>query len=89
MNYIKIILVAIGLIVAAMLALSAFSILYTALWYLFFIGILAVGGAVGYKVLTKKKKETPQLQDNMPIGIAEMNNADRTLEEYRSKYLPK
>ena len=88
MNFIKIILVAIGLIIAAMLALSAFSILYTALWYLFLLGIVAVGGAVGYKVLTKKK-ETPQLQDNMPIGIAEMNNADRTLEEYRSKYLPK
>lgn len=88
MNIIKIILVALGLIVAAMLALSVFSILYTALWYLFFIGILAVGGAVGYKFLTKKR-ETPQLQDNMPIGISEMNNADRVLEEYKQKSLPK
>ena len=88
MNIIKIILVALGLIVAAMLALSVFSILYTALWYLFFIGILAIGGAVGYKFLTKKR-ETPQLQDNMPIGISEMNNADRVLEEYKQKSLPK
>ncbi len=88
MNFIKIILVAIGLIIAAMLALSVIGIVYSALWYLFLLGIVAVGGAVGYKLLTKKK-ETPQLQDNMPIGVSEMNNADRTLEEYRSKYLPK
>ncbi len=88
MNIIKIILVAIGLIIAAMLAFSVIGIVYSALWYVFLLGIVAVGGAVGYKVLTKKK-ETPQLQENMPIGIAEMNNADRTLEEYRNKYLPK
>ena len=88
MNFIKIILVAIGLIIATMLAFSVIGIVYSALWYLFLLGIVAFGGAVGYKLLTKKK-ETPQLQDNMPIGIAEMNNADRTLEEYRSKYLPK
>jgi len=88
MNIIKIILVAIGLIIAAMLAFSVIGIVYSALWYVFLLGIVAVGGAVGYKVLTKKK-ETQQLQENMPIGIAEMNNADRTLEEYRNKYLPK
>ncbi len=88
MNIVKIILVALGLIVAAMLALSVFSILYTALWYLFFVGILAVGGAVGYKLLTRAK-EPRQLNENTPIAIAEMDNADRTLEEYKQKYLSK
>ncbi len=88
MSYIKIILVVLGLIVAAMLALSVFSILYSALWYLFLLGIVAIGGAVGYKVLTNKK-DSRQLNENTPIAIAEMDNADRTLEEYRRKYLPK
>ena len=88
MNYIKIILAVVGLIIVALFASSLIGLVSTVLWYLLLFGIVAVGGAVGYKVLTKKK-ETPQLQENMPIGIAEMNNADRTLEEYRSKYLPK
>ena len=88
MSYIKIILVVIGLIVAAMLALSVFSVLYSALWYLFLLGIVAIGGAVGYKVLTGKK-ESRQLNENTPTAIAEMDNADRALEEYRRKYLPK
>ena len=88
MNYIKIILAVVGLIVVTLLAASLIGLVSTALWYLFLFGIIAVGGAVGYKVLTRKK-ETPQLNENTPIGIAEMDRADRTLEEYRSKYLPK
>ena len=69
-------------------ALSVIGIVYSALWYLFLLGIVAIGGAVGYKVLTNKK-ESRQLNENTPIAIAEMDNADRTLEEYRRKYLPK
>ncbi len=86
MNYIKIILAVVGLIILAMIALSVFSIVYTALWYLFFIGVLVLGGAVGYKVFTRKK-ESPQLKENTPTAIAEMDRADRVLEEYRRKYL--
>jgi hypothetical protein len=88
MKYIKIILFAIGLVLAAMLAFSVIGIVYSALWYLFLLGIVAIGGAVGYKLLTKGK-ESRQLNENTPIAIAEMDNADRTLEEYRRKYLPK
>lgn len=88
MNFIKVILAAIGLIVVVMLAFSLLGIISTALWYLFLLGIVAVGGAVGYKVLTRGK-EKPQLNENTPIAIAEMDKADRTLEEYRRKYLSK
>ena len=88
MKYIKIILFAVGLVLAAMLAFSVIGIVYSALWYLFLLGIVAIGGAVGYKVLTGKK-DSRQLNENTPIAIAEMDNADRTLEEYRRKYLPK
>jgi 4-hydroxybenzoate polyprenyltransferase len=88
MNIIKIILVAVGLIIAAMLAFSIVGIVYSALWYLFLLGIVVVGGAVGYKFLVKDK-ESPQLEEKIPTTIAEMKNADRALEEYKRKYLPK
>ena len=88
MNFIKIILIAIGLILAAMLVFSIGGIVYSALWYLFLLGIVAVGGAVGYKLLVKDK-ESMRLEDNTPITIAEMKDADRALEEYKRKYLPK
>ncbi len=88
MNFIKIILIAIGLVLAAMLAFSVIGIVYSALWYLLLLGIVAIGGAVGYKLLVKDK-ESPKLEDKTPITIAEMKNADRTLEEYKRKYLPK
>jgi len=88
MNFIKIILICAGLIIAAMLAFSIIGIVYSALWYLFLLGIVAIGGAVGFKLL-KKDTEQPQLEDKMPVVIADMQNADRTLEEYKRKYLPK
>ena len=88
MNFIKIILIVVGLIIAAILAFSIIGIVYSALWYLFLLGIVAVGGAVGYKFLVKDK-ESPQLEDKTTVTIAEMKNADRTLEEYKRKYLPK
>lgn len=88
MNYIKIILAAIGLILAVMLAFSVIGIVYSALWYLFLLVVVVIGGAIGYKLL-KKDKEFVKLEDKTPIEISEMRNADRTLEEYKQKYLPK
>ena len=88
MNYIKIILVAVGLIIAVMLAFSIIGIVYSALWYLFLLAVVAIGGAVGYKLLVNDK-ESKQLEDKLPPTIAEIKNADRALEEYKRKYLPK
>ena len=88
MNYIKLILAAVGLILAAMLAFSVIGIVYSALWYLFLLGVVAIGGTIGYKLL-KKDDQQSQIEDKTPIAIADMQNADRTLEEYKRKYLPK
>ncbi len=88
MSYIKLVLIVVGLLVAAMFALSIFSIVYSALWYLFLFGIVAVGGVVGYKLFIKDK-ESPRLEAGTPTGIAEMKNADRALEEYKRKHLTK
>lgn len=88
MNLVKVILAVIGLAVAAIIALSVVGIIYTAVWYLFLLGVVAIGGAVGYKFL-KKQEEPAKLENNVTVKIAEMKNADRTLEEYKRKYLPK
>lgn len=88
MNTFKLILIAAGLILAVLLAFLAISLISSALWYVFLFGIIAVGGAVGYKLLIKDK-EPARLEDKTPVTIAEMQNADRALEEYKRKYLPK
>lgn len=88
MNFIKIILIAIGLILAAMLAFSVIGIVYSALWYIFWLGLVVIGAVVGYKLL-KKEKVSPQLEEKTPIVITHLDDAERTLEEYKRKYLPK
>ena len=88
MNWLKYILIALGLILLAMLASSVIGIIYGAFWYLLVIGVVAGGGYVGYKLL-KKDRNSLKLEDKTPTAIAEMENADRALEEYKRKYLPK
>jgi hypothetical protein len=85
MKLAKIILIAIGIFIAVMLGFTVVGIVYSALWYLFWIGVIAVAGTIGYKLL--KKPETPQIENTEPIGISELKNADKSLEEYKRKYL--
>ena len=85
MNWTKIILIAVGIFILVMLGFSLIGFIYSALWYLFWIGAIALAGTVGYKLL--KKPETKQIENREPIGISEFDDADRTLEEYKRKYL--
>lgn len=87
MNIIKIILIGVAVVLAAMLAFSVVGIIYSALWYLFLLGVVAIGGFVGYKLL--KKSDAPQIEGKQAVSIREMDDASRTLEEYKRKYLPK
>ena len=87
MNWIKIILVALGLFAAAMLLFWLFGVVYTILGYLFWGAMIGGIGYGGYKYL--KKDETPKLEEKTPVAISEMQNVDRELEEYKRKYLPK
>ena len=85
MNWTKIILIAVGIFILVLLGFSLIGFIYSALWYVFWIGAIALAGTVGYKML--KKPETKQIENREPIGISEFDNADRTLEEYKRKYL--
>ena len=59
------------------------------LWYIVIFGIIAIGGYTGYKLFLSggSDDEIPQLEEKTPVGIAEMQNLDRALEEYKQKSL--
>jgi hypothetical protein len=87
MNIIKIILIAIGLLTVGFLGYLLIGIISSLLWYAFVLGALGAIGYGGYKLF--KKFDAPQLEGKQPVSIKEMDNADRALEEYKRKYLPK
>jgi hypothetical protein len=88
MDWIKIILAALGLFFAIAIIFWLVGIVTAILWYIFWIAVVGAIGYAGYKFL-KKEGETPQLAEKPPIAISEMQNVDRELEEYKRKYLPK
>ena len=53
-----------------MLGLTVIGIVYSALWYLFWIGVIAVGGVAAYKFLNKS--EAKQMEQKEPIAISEL-----------------
>ena len=65
MNLIKIILIGIGIFIAVMLGFTLVGIVYSALWYLFWIGVIAIAGTAAYKLL--KKPEAAQIENKEPI----------------------
>lgn len=87
MDWVKIILVALGLLVIVALLFWIVGVVYAILYYLFWAAILGALGYGGYKLF--KKDETKKLENQEPITIAEMRDADRALKEYKRKYLPK
>jgi 4-hydroxybenzoate polyprenyltransferase len=88
MSFIKILLIALGLILFGMLALSVVGFVYGALWYLFWIGMLAALGYVGYKML-KKDKSASLLEDKNTFSIGGMNEVNRAFEDFKRKHLTK
>lgn len=85
MSSVKIILIAAGVLIAVMLGFAIIGIVYSALWYLFWIGVIAIAGTIGYKLLNKP--EVAQIENKEPVAISELKNADKALEEYKRKYL--
>jgi hypothetical protein len=82
MNFIKMLVIAFGLVILGMLAFSVFGFLYSIIWYLFWIGAIGFTGFVGYKMLTKDKK-TSRLEGKTPISFAAMRDYKRALKEYK------
>jgi hypothetical protein len=87
MDFIKLVLIILGLITLGFLGYLLVGIVSTLLWYAFVFGVIAAVGYGGYKLF--KKSDAPQIEGKKSVAISEMDNAERTLEEYKQKYLPK
>ncbi len=83
MKLLKLIFFAVVVLLAVMLGFSIIGFVYGALWYLFWIGVLAVGGYVGYKVLSKGNNL--ELEGRDAVSQIELENAKvvKSLEEYK------
>jgi Flp pilus assembly protein TadB len=89
MKFLKFLLVVFALLLLVWFGFWAIGIVSAFLWYAVVIGVIAAAGYGGYRLLFKKDETTKQLEEKLPIGIAEIKDSDRALEEYKRKYLPK
>lgn len=89
MDTVKIILIAVGLIALAVVAVWLIGIVSALLWFLFWIGLVGALAYGGYKLFFKQEKQAPRLEEKTPAAIAEMHDVDRALEEYKRKTLTK
>ena len=91
MSFWKFLLFLLALVVGGYLLFWVFGILAGLLWYAVIIGIIALGGYAGYKLFLSggNEEEAPLLEEKKPVGISEMQNLDRALEEYKRKALDK
>jgi hypothetical protein len=85
MSNLKIILIAIAAVLGAFLALAAIGMIITALQYLFWLSVLCLVVAGAVKLL--KQPDAKRLEGKEPINT--LKNVDRTLEEYKRRYLAK
>lgn len=89
MNWLKFILIVLGLILGAWVLFALIGIIQVVLWYAFILGAIGIAGYIGYQLFKPDKK--PQLTGQDPVSQIEIDSvkSDRTLEEYRRKYLNK
>lgn len=85
MNAIKMLFVAVAIILGTVIALAAIGMIMTAMQYLFWLGVICLVAVVAIKL--SKKSAAPQLESRS--DVRELENAGRTLAEYKRKYLAK
>lgn len=88
MNFIKILLIALGLILFGMIAVPILAFVWNALWYVFWIAIIGLGGYIGYKWLTKNS-ETKLLEDKSRFSLNGYEDVTRAFDEFKRKHLTK
>jgi 4-hydroxybenzoate polyprenyltransferase len=89
MKVFKLILWGLVIVLAVVLGFSIIGFIYSALWYLFWIGAIALAGYIGYKIF--KKDNTLELEGRDDISQIELENAKivKSLEDFKHKYQSK
>ena len=87
MKLLKFVVVLMVLFLAAFGAIALFGLLAATLKYIFFLGLVLLVGAVGYKALTRKKSEVPLIETDW--AEMELQEARRALEGLRRGQLTK
>jgi len=87
MDIIKTILAIIGVIAVVIIGFWIFGIISAILWLLLWVGVIAGIGYGSYKLFFEKEKPSNRLEEKTPIAIADLQDTDRALEEYRRKLL--
>ena len=87
MNFLKIILALVVLLLAALGAFALFGLVAALFKYLLFFGVIILVGAVAYKALKKDDRRYEYQLGSDPES--ELARADRLLEEMRRKQLTK
>ncbi|GEM_PF-5022651 len=87
-SFIKILLIAFGLILLGMLAFPLIGFIYNALWYLFWIAVVGTMGYIGYKWLSKDS-DAKLLEGKSTVSLGGMDNVNKAFEDFKRKHLTK
>ncbi len=87
MNIIKIILAILGIILGVMVFFWLIGVVYSLIWYLFWIGVIGAIGYGGYKLF--KRAENKYVGGGTVGEIGDTRDFDMSWEEYDKKYLHK
>lgn len=82
MDFIKTLLIALGLVILGMLAFSVFGLLYSVLWYLLWFTVVGIAGYGAYKWLTDGNEKTKKLDAKSTVSLADVSGYKRALKEY-------
>jgi hypothetical protein len=85
MKLFKFIIASVVVVLLVLLGFSIIGLVYSALWYLFWIGIIALAGYVGYKLFLGKDKND-FLPQGKPVSDIELEKAKQVLEKYNKKF---
>lgn len=85
MNNIRTILIAVAVVLGAIFAIAAIGTIILAMKYLFWLAVICVAGVVAVKVFAKP--DARRLESKSTDKT--LNDAERTLEEYKRKLLVK
>ena len=82
MKLFKFIVAAIVIMLLVMLGFSVIGFVYGLLGYIFWIGLIAIGGYAGYKIFLEKD-EPNLIEGKNYVSDVELDKAKKVLEKYR------